>query len=581
MLTSVDYVVIAMFFVFQLGLGWFFRGYGKDSSQYFRGGGRMSWWLVGTSAFMGAFSAWTFTGAAGLAYEQGLVVMVIYWAGAFGFFCNWFRFAEWFRQTRVITAMEAVRARLGLGNEQFFTWLTLPMGIIIAGIWLYGLAIFCAPVFGFDLQATVLVCGIVVVFVAVAGGQWAIVAGDFMQALILLAITIAAAVGAWIKVGGWAGFEAGLPASHWNFSASQSLEFGKWWVVAIMVEKFFTQNALHGASRYLNVLDGREAKRAALLATVLYFAGSILWFVPPLATRALGIDVAALFPGLAKPAEAAYVAMAAQVLPAGLMGLMITGIVSATLSSMDHGLNRNAGVFIRSVYVPLLRPHASEREQVLAGRASTLLFGGVVILTALLYSTWKEVGVFNLMLGFSSLLGVPYAVPMVWCLVLRRAPDWAAWSSVLAGIAAAAAAGSVPAWAADLFPADSSMGRLMVWAGQHRYVVVTLTGSVASTVWYFGAGWLFGARMEAQRVREIDRFFAMVRTPVEPEAATEESLNERGTGSIGRLCLVYGTFVLLLALLPNSWPARGAIGFCAVFVGGCGYLLLRADRRRR
>lgn len=580
MLTQVDYVVIVLFFVFQIGLGLMFRSFGKDSSQYFRGGGRMSWWLVGTSAFMGAFSAWTFTGAAGLAYEHGLIVLLIYWAGAVGFFWNGLCFAAWFRQSRVITSMEAVRARLGAGNEQFFTWLTLPIGIVVAGIWLYGLAIFCAPVFGFDLRTMVVTCGVVVVFVAASGGQWAIVAADFTQALILMAIATVAALGAWAKVGGWEGFRTGLPATHWDLTASHSAEFGWWWLIAITVEKFFTQNALHGAGRYLNVRDGREARAAAMLASGLFLVGSIIWFVPPLAARALGLDLAAQFPGLPKPGEASYVAIAAQVLPAGLMGLMITGIISATTSSMDHGLNRNAGVFVRSVYVPLFRPHASDREQVLAGRISTLVFGGVVILTALLYTTWKDVGVFNLMLGFSSLLGVPYAVPMVWCLVVRRVPDWAAWSSVIAGMAAGAVAGNAPAWLAGSVAADSFAGAALAWTKAHSFVSVVLAGSVASSAWYFGASFLFRHRVPAARQAQIDAFFQRIHTPIEPERGTDEAINSRGTGGIGKLCGIYGAFIALLALLPNDWPARAAILGCGAFVGGCGYLLIRADRPR-
>lgn len=581
MLTQVDYLVIVLFFVFQIGLGLMFRNFAKDSSQYFRGGGRMSWWLVGMSAFMGAFSAWTFTGAAGLAYEHGLIVLLIYWGSAMGFFWNGLCFAAWFRQSRVITAMEAVRARLGGGNEQFFTWLTLPIGIVIAGIWLYGLAIFCAPVFGFDLQTMVLVCGLVVIFVATTGGQWAVVAADFTQALTLMAIATVAAIAAWMKVGGWEGFRTGLPATHWDLTASHSPEFGWWWLVAIMVEKFFVQNALHGASRYLNVRDGREARAAAMLAAGLFVIGSIIWFVPPLAARALGLDLATQFPGLAKPGEASYVAIAAQVLPAGLMGLMITGIISATTSSMDHGLNRNAGVFVRSVYVPLLRPHASDREQVLVGRAATLVFGAVVILTALLYTTWKNVGVFNLMLGFSSLLGVPYAVPMVWCLILRRVPDWAAWSSVVAGMAAAALAGNAPAWLAGGMPADSALGGVLAWMQAHSFVSVVLAGSIASSAWYFGAALLFRHRVPPARQQQIDAFFQRIHSPVVPEPDAEEAVNTRGTAGIGRLCGLYGGFIALLALVPNTWTARVAILGCAAFVGGCGYLLVRADKPRR
>ena len=580
MLHPFDYAVIAFYFIFLLSIGWFFRRFGGDASQFFRGGGRMSWWLVGTSAFMGAFSAWTFTGAAGLAFDHGLVVLAIYWAGAFGFFFNWAGLAAWFRQTRVITSMEAVRARMGPANEQVFTWLTLPIGIIVAGIWLYGLAIFCAPVFGFDLQATVLVCGIAVVFVAAAGGQWAVVAGDFVQALMLVPITIVAAVWAWIQVGGWSGFEANLPETHWDLTASDALGFGKWWLLAIVIEKFFVQNALHGAGRYLNVRDGREAKRAALLAMVLYGSGSLLWFIPPLAAKALHIDLAAQFPELTKPSEAAYVAVAAQFLPIGLMGLMVTGIVSATLSSMDHGLNRNAGVFVRSVYVPLIRPHASEREQVLAGRVSTLAFGGIVILTALLYSTWKDLGVFNLMFGFAALLGIPYAVPMVLCLFVRRVPDWAGWSTVLVGIAVGATAGSAHTLFATWIPAGSTLAALLEWTGGHHYVTVTIAGTVVSSLWFFGAAALFGHKIPAKRAAEIDEFFRLMKTPIGPAEEAVEQTNHQGTLGIGRMCLAYSGFILLLVLLPNPLTGRIAIVFCASFVAAVGYGLIRASRVR-
>ncbi len=579
MLTIFDYGVLIVYFTFLLGVGWFFRHFGGDSSQYFRGGGRMSWWLVGTSAFMGAFSAWTFTGAAGLAFEQGIVVMTIYWAGSFGFFCNWAWIAAWFRQTRVITSMEAVRARMGPVNEQVFTWLTLPIGVIVAGIWLYGLAIFCAPAFGLDLRLTIVMCGIAVVFMATVGGQWAIVAGDFVQALMLIPITIVAAVAAWIKVGGWEGLQAGLPAGHWDFTGSAAAEFGKFWVVAMFIEKFFTQNALHGAGRYLNVRDGREARRAALLATILYGSGSILWFVPPLAARAMGMDLAGAFPGLTKPGEAAYVAMASQVLPVGLLGLMVTGIVSATLSSMDHGLNRNAGVFVRSVYVPLLRPRASEREQVLVGRLTTLVFGIVVILTALMYSSWKDLGAFSLMFRFSALIGIPYAVPMVLCLFVKRVPDWAGWSTVLLGMGVGSLIGNAHKIFGPLVNPDSFVAQVLEWTGGHHFIAVTIGGSVISTLWFFGIHLAFRNRMNPKRVAEIEEFFARMRRPVEPATEEVEHTNTRGTIGIGRMCLAYGAFILLLVLIPNTWVDRLAIAFCAAFVAGVGYALLKLGQR--
>ena len=70
-MTPYDHAVIAFYFLFMLLMGWVAARVVKNSSDYFRGGGQMLWWLVGASAFMTQFSAWTFTGAASKAYAEG------------------------------------------------------------------------------------------------------------------------------------------------------------------------------------------------------------------------------------------------------------------------------------------------------------------------------------------------------------------------------------------------------------------------------------------------------------------------------------------------------------------------------
>ena len=60
-LTIYDYISIAFFFLFMLALGPIFKAFSEDDSDFFRGGGQMLWWMVGGSAFMCQFSAWTFT----------------------------------------------------------------------------------------------------------------------------------------------------------------------------------------------------------------------------------------------------------------------------------------------------------------------------------------------------------------------------------------------------------------------------------------------------------------------------------------------------------------------------------------
>src|ERR1700722_1513999 len=193
MLSHYDYGVIGFYFVFMLLIGWVCRRFIANTSDYFRGGGKVLWWMGGSSAFMLSFSAWTFTGAASKAYQDGFIILAIYVGNALGFLFNFLFFAARFRQMRVVTAMQAVRKRFGAGNEQFFTWLQIPLGIMYAGIWLMGLSVFVSAVCNVDLAATILVTGAVVLTIAVLGGSWAVVAGDFIQMLILMPVTIVAA----------------------------------------------------------------------------------------------------------------------------------------------------------------------------------------------------------------------------------------------------------------------------------------------------------------------------------------------------------------------------------------------------
>lgn len=563
MLSAFDYLVVIFYLAFLVGVGWFFRHAGRDTSEYFRGGGQMAWWMVGASAFMGAFSAWTFTGAAGLAYQHGLVVVLIYWANAVGFLLNWSYFARMTRNTRAITALEAVRARLGPVNEQVFTWLQIPFQVLQAGIWLYGLAIFCTPVFGLDLRLTILVCGVVVVFVAAAGGSWAVVAGDFIQALVLVPITVVTAVTAIQRIGGPGRLLEGLPATHWDLTAAAA-DFGPWWVLAILLEKVTHINNLSYASRYLCVGDDRAARKAAAFSSLLFLGGSIFWFIPPLAARAGGLDLGA-HPGVPEPAEMSYIMMAAHCLPVGLLGLLVTGIISSTLSSMDSGLNRNAGIFVRSFYLPILRPRAGERELVLAGRLTTWGFGALAIAMALFYSTWRDLGVFQLMMNFSALVATPYAVPLFWCLLVRRSPDWAAWSTIVlcCVIGGAISLGSNTAWAGGL-PADGPAA-FVHWARSHNYIVITLANVVLGSGWFLGAATLFGDRaLRPARAAEVRTFFRNVDTSTAgPARAGGEDRRHRG---IARMCLVYGGFIALLGAVSPTWSGRLWLLFCALFM---------------
>ena len=137
---SIEYLVIVGYLVLITVVGLVFKRFSSNTDDYFKSGTKGSWWLVGSSAFMSAFSAWTFTGAAGVAFESGFSVMIIFLGNAFGFFLNYLFLGPWLRQMRVTTFPEAISKRFGEITRNFYALFEVPIRTLYAAMALYGLA---------------------------------------------------------------------------------------------------------------------------------------------------------------------------------------------------------------------------------------------------------------------------------------------------------------------------------------------------------------------------------------------------------------------------------------------------------
>ncbi|MDP5139679.1 MAG: hypothetical protein NWP83_04315, partial [Spirosomaceae bacterium] len=327
----------------------------KSTSDYFRGGGRMLWWMVGSAAFMTQFSAVTFTGAAGKAFADGFAICAVYLGNTFSFFCAYAFFAQRFRQMRVDTPTEAIKGRFGVRNEQYFSWMLIGFSFLNAGVWLNALGVFTTAVFGADIYLTIIVVGLTVVFVSAVSGAWGVVASDFVQTLVVAAISIAAAIVALVKVGGPVKMVENFPG---GFLVGPNMNyplilFGTF--IFFLPKQIFTMMNLHYSFRYLNAKDSVNAKKAALLATILMGVGSIIWFIPPWSAATLYPNAVKDFAQLGnKASDAVYLVFVRNAMPIGTVGLLMAAIFSASMSSIDSALNKNAGIFIRSIYQPFI-----------------------------------------------------------------------------------------------------------------------------------------------------------------------------------------------------------------------------------
>ncbi len=317
-----------------------------------------------------------------------------------------------------------------------------------------------------------------------------------------------------------------------------------------------------------------------MLAGVLFLGGIFLWFIPPMIATVTHPDIGSVFPTLSAPAEGSYLAIAMSLFPVGMTGLLVSGIFAATMSSMDSGLNKNAGVFIKNFYQPLLRPGASETELLRVGKAATIVLGLTVIGIAVFYSTIKNLTLFELMVKFQILVSLPYIVPLVLGLIIQRTPGWTGWSTVVVCFVVSFLTDRFLdiGWAArTLGVIDGTTN----WERQNwEQGVGVFTITAAGLAWFLFAK-LFYRHERPEQIAAIEAFCRNMATPV--DYAKEESApatDDKQSWLIGWLCLPYGAVVALMALIPNPTAGRLAFVFCGGVVVLIGSLLVNQARAK-
>ncbi|MDK9735927.1 transporter [Vibrio sp. D404a] len=572
--------IVGIYFLFLIAIGWMFRTFTSNTSDYFRGGGNMLWWMVGATAFMTQFSAWTFTGAAGKAYNDGFAVAIIFLANAFGYFMNFAYFAPKFRQLRVVTVIEAIRMRFGAANEQVFTWSSMPNSVVSAGVWLNALAIIASGIFGFDMTMTIWITGLVVLAMSVTGGSWAVIASDFMQMVIIMAVTVTCAVVAVVQGGGVGEIVSNFPVGDTgSFVAGNNLNYlsiFSIWAFFIFVKQFSITNNMLNSYRYLAAKDSKNAKKAALLACVLMLGGVFIWFMPSWYIAGQGVDLSAAYPDAgSKAGDFAYLYFVQEYMPAGMVGLLVAAMFAATMSSMDSGLNRNSGIFVKNFYEPVVRKgQASEKELVTVSKITSTVFGVAIILIAQFINSLKGLSLFDTMMYVGALIGFPMTIPAFLGFFIKKTPDWAGWGTLIVGGIVSYIVGFVIN--AEMVSAVFGLEELTKREWSDVKVAIGLIGHITLTGGFFVASTLFYKPLREERQADVDKFFNNLDTPLVAESTEQKKLDNKQRQMLGKLIAVAGVGVMLMALLPNPMWGRMVFILCGAIVGGVGMLLVKA-----
>ncbi|MFA5263501.1 MAG: hypothetical protein WC378_06715 [Opitutaceae bacterium] len=573
------FAVIAGYLLLLMTIGVVFRHFSKDTSDYFRAGGKAAWWLIGGSVFMQGFSAWVFTGAAGAAFRVGWSLPLMVGGTVAGFITIAIFSGPWFRQMRCITACDLVRLRFGAAMEQFFAYYGLFAGPIYGGVQLYGLAIFTSILLGVNIYYTIVVLGFVVVFYAAISGAWAVMAADFIKALVLVPITILLTGVCLWKIGGIGGLlaaidHAGLTAAFSPIKSPEMIAtiegispgkftlvfFFAWYVNTVLLANTFTNGG-----RYLGAKDGRSARKAAILGGVLYLFGLSIWFIPPMVARLI-IPDQIMSMQLPNPAEGAYAGIAVHLLPPGLVGLVLVGICAATMSALDVSLNAAAGNITENIYPAACRavnivPWTGRPRLILAKLISLFCAAGVVG-CAMAMAKLGKTGVFDILMDVLATIAAPISVPMVLGLFVRRVPLPAVFASIGVGFAVSF----------SIFLAPILLGT-QAWTFQNQVFTVI---AVSLAVFF-----ILRALLKPKEVTLAieQEFFSRRDRPVDFEAETGGANDNRQLRVIGAFGVALGLAVLLLLIPASSAGHAGKICAVAFSTLGIGLLMVWLGRK--
>ncbi|NDW08716.1 sodium:solute symporter family protein [Dysgonomonas sp. 520] len=419
-MTILDLLTIILFSLGVVLVGLAFTRRGKNMKSFFAGGGAMPWQMSGLSLFMGFFSAGTFVVWGSVAYSQGWVAISIQWTMAIaGFIVGTFIAPRW-HKTGALTAAEYITNRLGVPTQKVYTYLFLFLSIFLTASFLYPVAKILQVSTDLPLNACILLLGGLCVLYVSAGGLWAVVSTDVLQFVILTAAVIIVIPLSFQQIDGVTTLMKSAPDTFFNFLNG---EYTLGFIVAFGIYNcIFLGGNWAYVQRYTCVKTQKDSKKVGWLFGCLYIISPILWMLPPMIYRICDSSLSPL------DAEGAYLLMCKEVLPNGLLGLMIGGMIFATTSALNSKLNIASGVLTNDVF-KRLRPNSSDKKLMSVARLSTILFGTITIIVAMLIPYMG--GVVNVVISLAALTGVPMYLPVIWTLFSKRQTSFSNLSTTI------------------------------------------------------------------------------------------------------------------------------------------------------
>jgi len=403
-----DLVIIGLYLVAMIGVGIYFSRKNDDADQYSRASGLIPGWAIGLSIYATFLSSNTFLGVPGKAFGSNWNAFVFSISMPFAAWIAAKYFVPFYRSTGEISAYTHLEHRFGPWARTYAVLCFLLTQLARIGSIFYGIALTLQALTGFSMQMIMIITGICIIIYTVLGGIEAVIWTEVVQgiiktigALLIIGLIIYDMPGGIAKV-----IQIGQTSDKFSLGGfAPDFTQSTFWVVFLY--GFFINLNNFGVDqnyvqRYHTAASPQQASKSIWLCVWLYLPASLLFFiigsslfayyqVHPEFIQAVKLQVAT--DKLPATATAAQIAdAAARLLPAdygdkvmphfmvtkipvGFVGLIVSAILSAAMSTISSGMNASATVFTVDIYQRYFKPQMTGRQTLWLLHLATVCFG--------------------------------------------------------------------------------------------------------------------------------------------------------------------------------------------------------------
>jgi solute:Na+ symporter, SSS family len=377
-LGPIDIVVFVVYFLVVIGIGLYAARKAVGTKRdYFLAGDRLSWWMVGGSIVASNLSSHQFVGMTGAAYDRGFVAITAEWAAVLvGLNALLWIFLPFYIRQGFYTMPEYLQRRFGSASRVAYGGLIILIYIFVeisAVLFLGALAL--ESLLGVPMLISIIVLAVLTSVYTITGGLRAVVWTEMLQLLVLIVGGVALSIAVIRAAGGWGAVMATskewhllLPADDKDYPWTQYLG------AALCISTFYWATNQFIVQRALAAKNETHARLGVVMAMYIKFLLPFMTVVP-------GLMAAKLYPHLPK-ADLAFPTLVEKLLPTGLVGIVLAGLIAAIMSHVSGAVNSCTTIASMDFYLPYINKTASEQQVVRVGK----VVGVVVILLGIFWA---------------------------------------------------------------------------------------------------------------------------------------------------------------------------------------------------